>query len=115
MSLGEQYAGPASQHTLSAMAGVAEAQIALGRLDEAQTTLGQLEERAQRQWGPDHLLSGIGHLAQARWHAARKDWPAARQRVDRAESIWTRLGPPASPYVAQAKALRASWPQGGGS
>jgi eukaryotic-like serine/threonine-protein kinase len=97
------------------MAGVAEAQIALGQLPEARETLADLEERALRQWGPDHLLSGIGHLAQARWHAARKDWPAARERVDRAESIWTRLGPPASPYVAQAKALRASWAQAGGS
>ena len=112
VKLGEQYAGPASQHTLSAMAGVAEAEIALGRLDDARRTLGELELRAERQWGPDHLLSGLG---QARWHAARKDWPAARQRVDRAESIWTRLGPPAAPYVAQARSLRASWQQPGGS
>ncbi len=45
--LGEQYAGPASQHTLSAMAGVGEAQITLGRMDEARLTLADLEARAQ--------------------------------------------------------------------
>ena len=109
VALGEKYAGPASQHTLSAMAGVGEAEIALGRLDEARRTLDELETRAERQWGPDHLLSGLGQLAQARWHAARKDWAGAHQRLDRAESIWTRLGAPAAPYVAQAKVLRASW------
>lgn len=109
VALGEQYAGPASQHTLSALAGVAEAETALGRYDEARDTLDALQARAEQQWGQDHLLTGMGHLARARWHAARQDWPAARQRIDRAEAIWSRLGPPAAPYLAQLKSLRASW------
>ncbi len=109
VTLGEKYAGPASQHTLSAMAGVAEAETALGRFDDAQRTLDALQTRADQQWGPDHLLTGMGHLAQARWHAAQKDWAQARSRIARAESIWDRLGPPAAPYLAQAKSLRAGW------
>lgn len=109
VTLGERYAGPASQHTLSAMAGVAEAQTALGRYDAARATLDELQTRADRQWGPEHLLSGMGHLAQARWHAAQRDWAAARTRLDRAEAIWARAGAPAAPYLAQARALRAGW------
>ena len=110
VALGERYAGPASQHTLSAMAGVAEAQTALGRMDEAQRTLAELQSRAEAQWGAEHLLTGMGHFAHARWHAARQDWPEARRRIDRAESIWTRLGPSGAPYLAQARTLRAGWP-----
>jgi non-specific serine/threonine protein kinase/serine/threonine-protein kinase len=110
VALAEQYAGPASQHTLSALAGVAEAQIALGRFEEAQATLNELQGRAERQWGPAHLLSGVGHLTQARWHAARQEWPLAEQRLARAEAIWAALGAPAAPYLAQAQALRKGWP-----
>lgn len=109
-AMGEQFAGPASQHTLSALAGVAEAQIALGRYDAAQATLDELQARAERQWGPEHLLSGMGHLTQARWHAARQEWPLAERRLARAEAIWAALGAPAAPYLAQAQALRKSWP-----
>lgn len=108
-ALGEQYAGPASQHTLSAMAGVAEAETALGRHDDARRTLDELQARTERQWGAEHLLTGMAHLAQARWHAARQDWANARGRIGQAETIWGRLGPPAAPYLAQARSLRASW------
>ncbi|MCE2915057.1 MAG: protein kinase domain-containing protein [Rubrivivax sp.] len=110
VAMGEQYAGPASQHTLSALAGVAEAQIALREFDAAKLTLGELQQRAERQWGPDHLLSGVGHLTQARWHAAQEQWLLAEQRLARAEAIWTAVGAPAAPYLSQAQALRKSWP-----
>ena len=108
VALGEQYAGPASQHTLAAMAGVAETEVALGQLDAARATLDELQRRAEERWGPAHLLTGMAHLAQARWHVARGDWPAAEQRADQAESIWRALGAPAAPYLAQVKALRSS-------
>lgn len=110
VALGEQFAGANSQHTLAAMAGVAETQIALGQLAEARATLDELDRRTLAQWGPNHLLAGVSQLTQARWHAARKDWPQARTLVTRAESIWQAAGAPAAPYLAQAKALRASWP-----
>lgn len=109
-ALGEQFAGPASQHTLAAMAGVAETEIALGQLDAARRTLDELQARAERQWGPDHLLTGMAQLAQARWHAAQGDWTRAEERAARAESIWRRLGPPAAPYLAQVQALRGTRP-----
>ncbi|KPF90296.1 hypothetical protein IP87_21370, partial [beta proteobacterium AAP121] len=104
VALAEQYAGPASQHTLSALAGVAEAQIAMAQFDEARRTLDELQARAERQWGPAHLLSGMGHFTRARWHAARQEWPLAEQRLAQAEGIWAAVGAPAAPYLAQAQA-----------
>jgi eukaryotic-like serine/threonine-protein kinase len=110
LALGEQFAGASSRHALAAMAGVAEAELALGQLPQAQATLDELERRTLAQWGPEHLLMGVAHLARARWHAARQDWPSAHRRADRAEAVWQRAGAPAAPYLAQAKAVRASWP-----
>jgi eukaryotic-like serine/threonine-protein kinase len=110
LALGEQFAGASSRHALAAMAGVAEAELALGQLPQAQATLDELERRTLAQWGPEHLLMGVAHLARARWHAARQDWPSAHRSADRAEALWQRAGAPAAPYLAQAKAVRASWP-----
>jgi len=110
VALGEQFAGANSHHTLAAMAGVAETQIALGDMPEARATLDELERRTRAQWGPDHVLSGVSDLTQARWHAARRDWPRAHALVDRAEGIWQKAGAPAAPYLAQAKTLRTGWP-----
>ncbi len=110
LALGEQFAGANSQHTLAAMAGVAEAQIALGQLDEAQITLTELDRRTLAQWGPKHPLAGVAHLTLARWYAARKDWPQAHARADQAEALWREAGAPAAHYLAQAKTLRNGWP-----
>ncbi|GAP34510.1 serine/threonine-protein kinase [Piscinibacter sakaiensis] len=109
VALGERYAGPASPHTLAALAGVAEAQIALARLAQARTTLDELARRVAP-LGEAHLMAGMAELAGARWHAARRDWARAHAQADRAEAIWRRAGAPAAPYLAQAGALRAGWP-----
>jgi eukaryotic-like serine/threonine-protein kinase len=115
VALGERFAGPDSAHTLAAMAGVAEAQTRLGRLNEAGQTLTVLERRARSHYGEQHLLTGMAELAQARWFAAQRQWPAAHARAARAAEIWQALGPSAAPYLAQVKALRAGWPEPPGS
>jgi non-specific serine/threonine protein kinase/serine/threonine-protein kinase len=110
VDMAQQFAGPASQHALAAMAGVAEAQIALGDLDAAAATLDTLEQRTRAQWGEQHLLTGVAHFSRARWHAARQDWPAAHAEADRAITLWQAAGAPAEPHLAQARATRAGWP-----
>ena len=110
VTMGEQFAGANSQHTLAAMAGVAETQIALAQMTEARLTMEELIRRTLAQWGLDHPLTGVAHLTQARWHAARQDWPQARARADQAEAIWRKAGAPAAPYLAQAQTLRKNWP-----
>jgi tetratricopeptide (TPR) repeat protein len=111
VTLAEQYAGPASRHALAALAGVAEAQIALKDLPAAARTLDELDKRTLAQWGEQHLLTGVAHFTRARWHAAREDWAEAHGMADRATEIWQAAGAPAAPHLAQAQALRAGWPQ----
>ena len=110
VALGEKFAGANSQHTLSAMLGLGEAQIALAQFGPARQSLDEAQRRIRQHLPKAHPLSGMGHLAQARWHAAQQDWPQARVSADDAESAWQQGGVPMAPFLAQVEALRATWP-----
>lgn len=107
VALARQYAGENSLNALAAMAGLGEAQAALGEAEKARQTLDELEARVAAHFDSKHVLGGIAQLAQARRLAARGDEQAALRRLDAADAVFAKSGAQAATYTAQTEKLRS--------
>ncbi|KFN49483.1 serine/threonine-protein kinase [Arenimonas composti] len=108
-AMGERYAGAGSLHHVSALAGVAEAELALGEPDAAETTAGIALSAAKQTLGERHPGVGVAALALARVRAAQGDRAGAEDLLAQVEAIAAAAGAAGARLQQQAQSLRAAW------
>lgn len=105
--MGARYAGIGSQHHVSALSGVAEAQLQMGDVQRAHMTARDALTVARTHLGPSHPASAGPRLALARVRAALGDTSGALALLDEADAIASAAGPSGQRIAAQSTRLRA--------
>lgn len=106
-TMGARYAGIGSQHHVSALSGVAEAQLQMGDVQRAHMTARDALTVARTHLGPSHPASAGPRLALARVRAALGDTSGALALLDEADAIASAAGPSGQRIAAQSTRLRA--------
>ena len=105
-TMGARYAGVGSMHHVSALSGVAEAQLLLGDVDRAESTAREAQAAADQSLGPGHPGTASPRLALARVHVVRGQGERARALLDEVDSIAASAGPVGKRLAAQSAELR---------
>ena len=106
-AMAAEFSGPGSLGHVAALAGAAEAQLALGEAARAEATAIEALSAARAALGAGHPGTALAALAMARVHAEKGDVGQATALVDEAADIAASMGPGGVRLVAQADALRA--------
>ncbi len=107
--MGSQYAGHGSVHHISALSGVAEAELAQADVAQAERSAETALTAAVDTLGIDHPATGIASLALARIRAEQQRPADALRLLDEADRIANAAGASGARLSAHAASIRASY------
>lgn len=107
VDMAAQYSGERSPVTVTALAKLARAQLALGQPQAAEQTLVRTLEAARAQYGEQHLHVADGETVLARLHLQQGRLAEARRLADEVAAKLETIGAPGAPLAREVQALRS--------
>jgi tetratricopeptide (TPR) repeat protein len=104
--IAEKFTGPTSPLTLRDRLFLVEARADAGEREAARKLLHETQGLARKQYGPDHLLTSLAALSEARLAMAEGHADAAETQLNDLVPRLQALGPPAAAALAQALVVR---------